>query len=61
MIQKFKDTLPTLGTNTWIAPFADIVEDVTCVKIVPSGLAALSVVMFIILKLEIVSIFKILV
>ncbi len=30
MIHKFKGTLPTLGSNTWIAPSADVVGDVTC-------------------------------
>ena len=30
MLHKFKGTLPTLGSNTWIAPSADIVGDVTC-------------------------------
>jgi len=30
MIHKFKDTLPTLGKNTWIAPSADVVGDVSC-------------------------------
>jgi len=30
MIHKFKGTLPTLGDNTWIAPSADVVGDVTC-------------------------------
>ena len=30
MIHKFKGTLPTLGNNTWIAPSADVVGDVTC-------------------------------
>ena len=30
MLHKFKGTLPTLGNNTWIAPSADIVGDVTC-------------------------------
>ncbi len=32
MIHKFKGTLPTLGTGTWIAPSADVVGDVTCGK-----------------------------
>ena len=30
MLHKFKGTLPTLGENTWIAPSADVVGDVTC-------------------------------
>ena len=30
MLHKFKGTLPTLGTDTWIAPSADVVGDVTC-------------------------------
>ena len=30
MLHKFKGTLPKLGTNTWTAPSADIVGDVTC-------------------------------
>ena len=30
MLHKFKGTLPTLGANTWIAPSADVVGDVTC-------------------------------
>ncbi len=30
MLHKFKSTLPTLGANTWIAPSADIIGDVTC-------------------------------
>ena len=30
MLHKFKETLPKLGTNTWTAPSADIVGDVTC-------------------------------
>ncbi|WP_457746752.1 gamma carbonic anhydrase family protein [Sulfurimonas sp.] len=32
MLHKFKGTLPTLGKNTWIAPSADVVGDVTCGK-----------------------------
>ena len=32
MIHKFKETLPTLGENTWIAPSADVIGDVTCGK-----------------------------
>ena len=30
MLHKFKGTLPTLGSNTWIAPSADVIGDVTC-------------------------------
>ncbi|MEN8304449.1 MAG: gamma carbonic anhydrase family protein [Campylobacterota bacterium] len=30
MLHKFKKTLPTLGSNTWVAPSADVVGDVTC-------------------------------
>ncbi|MBU1927431.1 gamma carbonic anhydrase family protein [bacterium] len=30
MIHKFKDIFPKLGTNTWIAPSADVIGDVTC-------------------------------
>ena len=30
MLHKFKGSLPTLGNNTWIAPSADVVGDVTC-------------------------------
>jgi len=30
MLHKFKDTLPKLGKNTWIAPSADVVGDVIC-------------------------------
>ncbi len=30
MIHKFKNTLPTIGKNSWIAPSADIIGDVTC-------------------------------
>ena len=30
MLHKFKGTMPTLGSNTWIAPSADVVGDVTC-------------------------------
>lgn len=30
MIHRFKSTLPTLGNNTWIAPSADVIGDVTC-------------------------------
>jgi len=30
MLHKFKGTLPKLGDNTWIAPSADVVGDVTC-------------------------------
>ncbi|MEA3370572.1 MAG: gamma carbonic anhydrase family protein, partial [Campylobacterota bacterium] len=30
MLHKFKDTLPTLGRQTWVAPSADVVGDVTC-------------------------------
>lgn len=30
MLHKFKGTLPTLGDNTWIAPSADVIGDVTC-------------------------------
>ncbi len=30
MIHKFKNMSPSLGKNTWIAPSADVVGDVTC-------------------------------
>ena len=30
MLHKYKDTFPRLGNNTWIAPSADVVGDVTC-------------------------------
>lgn len=30
MLHKYKDTFPTIGKNTWIAPSADVVGDVTC-------------------------------
>ena len=30
MIHKFKTHMPTLGVNTWVAPSADVVGDVTC-------------------------------
>lgn len=30
MIHKYKNMLPDLGKNTWIAPSADVVGDVTC-------------------------------
>ena len=30
MLHKYKDTFPTIGENTWIAPSADVVGDVTC-------------------------------
>ena len=30
MLYKFKETYPNLGKNTWIAPSADVVGDVTC-------------------------------
>ena len=30
MLHKFKSTLPILGNNTWVAPSADVVGDVTC-------------------------------
>lgn len=30
MLHKFKATLPTLGSNTWTAPSADVIGDVTC-------------------------------
>lgn len=30
MIHKYKDTLPTLGQNTWVAPSADVIGDVVC-------------------------------
>jgi len=30
MLHKFKDTLPTLGKNSWVASSADVVGDVTC-------------------------------
>lgn len=30
MIHKFKDYTPKLGTNTWIAPSADVIGDVVC-------------------------------
>ncbi|MDQ7044608.1 MAG: gamma carbonic anhydrase family protein [Sulfurimonas sp.] len=30
MLHKYKDTFPILGENTWIAPSADVVGDVTC-------------------------------
>ncbi len=29
MVYKFKDTLPTLGKKTWIAPSADVIGDVS--------------------------------
>lgn len=30
MIHKFKSILPTIGTNSWIAPSADVIGDVAC-------------------------------
>ncbi len=30
MIHKFKNTTPNIGTNTWVAPSADVVGDVKC-------------------------------
>ena len=30
MLHSYKDTSPKLGTNTWVAPSADIIGDVTC-------------------------------
>ena len=30
MLHKYKDTFPTIGKNTWVAPSADVVGDVTC-------------------------------
>jgi len=30
MIHKFKDYTPKLGTNTWVAPSADVIGDVVC-------------------------------
>jgi len=30
MIHKFKDSLPKLGKDTWVAPSADVVGDVSC-------------------------------
>jgi len=30
MIHKFKDMKPNLGKNTWVAPSADVVGDVSC-------------------------------
>ena len=30
MIYNYKDLKPKLGTNTWVAPSADVVGDVTC-------------------------------
>ena len=30
MLHKYKDTFPKIGKNTWIAPSADVVGDVTC-------------------------------
>ena len=30
MIHKYKNMLPKLGSNTWVAPSADVVGDVTC-------------------------------
>lgn len=30
MLHKYKDTFPKIGNNTWIAPSADVVGDVTC-------------------------------
>lgn len=30
MLHKFKNTLPTLGKETWVASSADVVGDVTC-------------------------------
>ena len=32
MLHKFKGMLPNLGKNTWVAPSADVVGDVTCGK-----------------------------
>lgn len=30
MLHKFKDTTPVIGKNSWIAPSADVIGDVTC-------------------------------
>ena len=30
MIHKFKETVPKIGQNSWIAPSADVIGDVTC-------------------------------
>ena len=30
MIHNFKDMTPKLGTNTWVAPSADVIGDVSC-------------------------------
>ncbi len=30
MLHKFKDTNPVIGKNSWIAPSADVIGDVTC-------------------------------
>lgn len=30
MIYNYKDLKPNLGTNTWVAPSADVIGDVTC-------------------------------
>lgn len=30
MLYSYKNTAPTLGQNTWVAPSADVVGDVTC-------------------------------
>lgn len=30
MIHPFKDTVPTLGQNTWVAPSADVIGNVAC-------------------------------
>ncbi len=30
MLHKFKNILPVSGTNTWVAPSADVIGDVTC-------------------------------
>ena len=30
MIHKYKDTLPVIGKNTWVAPSADVLGDVVC-------------------------------
>ena len=30
MLHKFRGTLPTLGKNTWIAPSADVIGEVSC-------------------------------
>jgi len=30
MIHKFKDSLPKIGKDTWIAPSADVIGDVSC-------------------------------